>query len=101
MIVVELLLIVVPTQISDTLELRDLHVVCPSGMELCALLLYKPKGLRLVPVHVDVGASLAEVRTLVPVVCPALRLLFSEPLLLLCLSVLMLRVAESVAGEVW
>jgi hypothetical protein len=70
-------------------------------MELYILLLHEPKRLYLVPVYIDVGMSLAEVRTLVLVVRLALRLLFSEPLLLLCLSVLMLWVIESVAREVW
>ena len=90
MIVVKLLLIVVPVQISDTLELGDLYVVCPSGIESCILLLHELKRLCLVLVYVNVSTSLAKVQTLVLVVCLAFRLLFSEPSLLLCLLVLVL-----------
>ena len=99
-VVINLLLIVVPTQVSDILELRDLYIVCPSRVESYVLLLYKLKGLRLVLVYIDVSIPLAKVRTLVPVVRPALGLLFSEPLLLLCLSVLVFQVIEPVTREV-
>ena len=90
MIVVKLLLIVVPVQISDTLELGDLYVVCPSGIESCILLLHELKRLCLVLVYVNVSTSLAKVQTLALIVRLALGLLFSEPLLLLYLPVLIL-----------
>jgi hypothetical protein len=89
-VIVKLLLVVVPVQISDILEPGDLYIVCPSRIELCILLLYELKRLCLVLVYVNVSASLAKVQTLVLVVCLAFRLLFSEPSLLLCLSVLVL-----------
>ena len=99
-IVIKLLLVVVSVQISDILELRDLYIVRPSGIELYILLLYEPKCLYLVLVYIDVSMSLTEVRTLTLVVYLALQLLFSEPLLLLYLPVLMFQVIESVAREV-
>ena len=59
-------------------------------MELYIFLLYKPKGLYLVLVYINVSMPLAKVRTLVLIVRLALGLLFSEPSLLLYLSVLVL-----------
>ena len=61
MIVIELLPIVVPIQISNILEPGDLYIVRPSGIESYILLLYEPKHLYLILVYIDISISLAKV----------------------------------------